>query len=89
MVEALIHSTVEALRKPENEKNGIRKAILAYIGPSFENDEERQKTVDRLETEDAETTLEERLEPWLTGHPDRIEELEDILDRQDGLGIVR
>ncbi|PPK88698.1 hypothetical protein CLV84_1668 [Neolewinella xylanilytica] len=88
MVEALIHSTVTALRQPENEKNGIRKSILEYIHPAF-TDDERQETVDNLHSESAETLLEERLAPWLTGNPDRIEQLEDILGRQDGLGILR
>ncbi|MGB3799914.1 MAG: hypothetical protein WA952_08850 [Lewinella sp.] len=89
MVKALIHSTVEALRRPDNKKNGIREAILKFIGPAFDDDEQRQETEDDLNAESAETTLQQQLDPWLTGNPDRIEQLEDILGRQDGLDIVR
>ena len=89
MVEALIHSTLQALRRTENEGNGIRKDILEHIRPAFSDDGQRRRFEKDLNAEFAETTLEERLDPWLTGHPDRIEQLEDILDRQDGLDIER
>ncbi|WP_116106604.1 hypothetical protein [Lewinella sp. IMCC34191] len=89
MVDALIHSTLDALRRPENEKNGIRKAILDYIRPAFDDADQRKRTESDLPSEEAETTLSQQLDPWLTGNPDRIEQLEDILGRQDGLGIVR
>ena len=89
MVEALIHSTLQALRRSENENNGIRKAILEHIHPAFADDGQRRRFEKDLHAEFAETTLEDRLDAWLTGHPDRIEQLEDILDRQEGLDTIR
>ncbi|MBB4078675.1 hypothetical protein GGR28_001288 [Lewinella aquimaris] len=85
MVETLIHSTLNALAQPANRKNGIQKAILEFLRPAF-SDEEEYATISADPTdEEAVDLIHERLDDYLTGEPDRIEKLEDILDRQDGL----
>ena len=89
MVEALIHSTLDALAQPANKKNGIRKAVLDFLKPAFKDTEEYQQVQDDPTDPEATDLVHERLDDYLTGQPDRIQELEDILDRQGGLGIVR
>ena len=82
MVEALIHSTIDALSQPTNRKNGVVKAILDFLKPAFD-DEEEYEEVKKNPTSDAhEELIHERLDDYLTGKPDRISKLEDILDRQ-------
>ncbi len=86
MVEALINATVASLRRPENRENGITAAILQFLQPAFA---EHKKEFARLEGDptsaDSSRLVHTRLDDYLTGEPDRIEELEDILDREDGV----
>ncbi|NJB87706.1 hypothetical protein GGR26_003490 [Lewinella marina] len=89
MVEALINSTLDALAQPTNQKNGVSDAILKFIQPAFSDADEFQDVKQNPTSDDSDTLLRERLDDFLTGNPDRIEQLEDILDRQDGLGGVR
>ncbi len=86
MVEALIHSTIDALSQPTNQKNGVSKAILDFLKPAFADEEEYQEVTKDPTSDDNEELIHERLDDYLTGKPNRIEALEDILDRQDGIG---
>ena len=83
MVESLINATVAALRKPENATNGINDAIFKFLKPAMDPSDFaslRNKTT----PSDTDRLLHEVLDDYLTGEPDLIEELTDILDRQDG-----
>ena len=86
MVEALINATVASLRRPANRDNGITAAIFKFLKPAFA---EHQQEFARLEadptTAESSRLVHARLDDYLTGEPDRIEELEDILDREDGV----
>ncbi|WP_420459545.1 hypothetical protein [Neolewinella sp.] len=86
MVEALINATVASLRRPENRENGITSAILKFLQPAFAEHKEEFEQL-RADPGDADSSrlVHLRLDGYLTGEPDRIEELEDILDREDGV----
>ncbi|WP_116127077.1 hypothetical protein [Lewinella sp. IMCC34183] len=84
MVESLIESTLDALLEPANRKNGVRQAILDFMKPAFEDKSEYKTVVADPSSEDSEELIYDNLEEYLTGEPDRIEQLEGILDRQDG-----
>ena len=85
MIESLINSTLDALLETENRKNGIQQAIFQFMQPAFSNPKEFKAVKADPSSEDSEELIYERLEDYLTGEPDRIEELQEILDRQDGL----
>ncbi|THH40319.1 hypothetical protein [Neolewinella litorea] len=89
MVEALINSTLDALAQPANRKNGIAEAVLNFLRPAFSDEEEFEEVKADPSSDESDERVRERLDDYLTGHPDRIEKLEDILDRQDGIGGVR
>ncbi len=89
MVEALIHSTLDALAQPANKKNGIRQAVLDFLKPAFDDEEEFQQVSDDPTDEESTDLVHERLDDYLTGHPERIQKLETLLDRQGGLGVGR
>ena len=88
MVEALIESTLDALLEPANRRNGITDALLKFMKPAFDSDAEYKAVVADPSSEESEELVYDRLEDYLTGEPDRIEALEDILDRQDGLDVA-
>lgn len=83
MVESLINATVAALRKPENATNGINDAIFEFLKPAMEP-RELTSLRDKSDPSTTDQLLHGVLDDYLTGEPDLIEELTDILDRQDG-----
>ncbi len=85
MIESLINSTLDALLESENRKNGIQQALFQFMQPAFFDAKEFKSVKADPSSEDSEELIYERLEDYLTGEPDRIEELQSILDRQDGL----
>ncbi len=84
MIESLIESTLDALLEPANRKNGIRQSILDFMKPAFEDKSDYKTVLADPSSEDSEELIYDNLETYLTGEPDRIEALQDILDRQDG-----
>ena len=85
MVEGLINSTITALQTPANQSNGITAALADFVRLALPDEDDRQTLQNDPAGAETETLLREHLEDYLTGEPDRIEALEDILERQDGL----
>ena len=66
-------------------ENGITAAILNFLEPAFPSADEFAQLRADPGGETTSRLLHQHLDNYLTGEPDLIEELEDILDREDGM----